>query len=60
MFTGVCRCLPVLIGVCRWAPVGTGGRCLVIFKSAKTLITISMYRFAMQDYIVTNFWELLS
>ena len=26
----------------------------------KTLIKISMYRFAMQDYIVTNFWELLS
>ena len=52
MFTGVCRCLQVLIGAymdidrClkvlkvptgayRCLQVGTGGRCLVIFKSAK-------------------------
>ena len=49
MFTGVCRRLQVLIGAymdidrCLKVPtcayrclqVGTGGRCLVIFKSAK-------------------------
>ena len=40
MFTGAYRCLQVLIGAYRCLQVGTGGRCLVIFKSAKVFLNV--------------------